>query len=100
MTKTLILVGLVNLTIACSNSHPLLLEDSLKDTNHTNLTKRNLDDCKLEQLLGLRTNVVNIAPYKQSSDFIGYIKMLEQTNAEMVASNRFVIQRLIKCMES
>lgn len=100
MTKTLLIVGLVNLTIACTNSQPLLLKDSLKVTNQTNLTKRNLEDCRLERFLNLRTTVVNIASYKQNSDFIGYIKKLEETNHKMVAANRFMIKELMSCLES
>lgn len=98
MKNTLLAVGIINLTIACTNSQPLLLEDSLKDTQATNQSESKKLTCNLKPFMQLNIKIVDKVPYRNNGDLLSYIRALEEQNKSMVGTNILLLSRLKDCL--
>lgn len=99
MKTTLFIVGICNLAIACSSTHPRTIDLNLIVTQPVNNTEtvNTIKRCDLSEFINAPVNLVSKEHYRQDKDVLGYVEALESKQTELMAENISILKTVLKC---
>lgn len=97
MKTTLFIVGMCNLIISCTSTHPRTIDLNLIVTAPVNSTETKVKNCDLSEFIDTRGVLVKKSQYAESKDIVGYVKALEDKQLELYSENLSIIKSILKC---